>query len=165
MAWALESRYYTEKVPNRPDTKPFLRRWRELAPSKCDALAEKQEYVKDVRRSDDSQEAPAFDVGRRQRPGYRISNEAYYRWLHARRAVRLSEVASLPIAESAYGAAADVSKAAADALSSTEPELATRLLLRTLNYDGDIVLRHVLSRPRVAKLDSNSCGSLADYCR
>ena len=162
MAWALESRYYTEKVPNRPDTKPFLRRWRELAPYKCDALAEKQEYVKDVRRSDDSQEAPAFDVGRRQRPGYRISNEAYYRWLHARRAVSLCEVASLPIVSSSYGAATDVSKSAGDALSSTEPELATRLLLRTLNYDGDVVLKRVLSRPRVAKLDSDSCKALAD---
>ena len=162
MAWALESRYYTEKVPNRPDTRPFLRRWRELAPSKCDALAEKQEYVKDVRRSDDSQEAPAFDVGRRQRPGYRISNEGYYRWLHARRAVRLCEVAALPIADSSYGAATDVSKSAGDALSSTEPELATRLLLRTLNFDGDVVLKRVLSRPRVANLDSDSCKTLTD---
>ena len=101
---------------------------------------------------------PALRFGMRTRPGFVISNEDYNRWVAARRAVRLAEVAGLPAIDS------NLLKPAVDELSATEPELAVRLLLRAFTYDGEPVLKRALSRTRVATMPAELVKTLAGTC-
>ena len=126
----------------------FLQRWRELASLKCDALSGRDAYVNLLKSRDKREDAPAFDLNVKLYPGLEISSSDYLRWFTALRAVRLSEVAGLPVPDSS------ILKLAIDELSETEPEMAIRLLLRTLTYDQDKLLKRALSRNRVAKMDS-----------
>lgn len=159
LAWALEwSRWMARDGEDLPSEVPFSRRWRELASLKCDALSERDEFVNAIKGKTQEADAPAFDLDVRTRRGFVLSNERYNRWVSARRAVRLSEIAGLPNYTSG------VLKPAIDELSKSEPELAVRLVLRVLNYDGDPVLKRVLSRTNVARLHADTAKGLADAC-
>ena len=160
LAWALEwSRWRAREGENPPDETSFRRRWRELASLKCDALYERDEYINALKAKAKEADAPSFDLDVQTRPGFVISNEKYNRWVSARRAVRLSEVAGLP------NYASGVLKPAIDALSILEePELAVRLVIRALDYDGDPVLKRVLSRTRVAAMPADLTSTLAETC-
>ena len=136
----------------------FRQRWRELASLKCDALSERDAYVNLLKSRDKREDAPAFDLNVRIYPGIEISSSDYLRWFTALRAVRLSEVAGLPVSDSS------ILKLAVDELSETEPELAVRLLLRTLTNDQDKLLKRVLSRSRVAKMESKLITNLVNTC-
>ena len=163
-ALALESRFYGEQVDNRPDTSPFFRRWRELAPLKCDALSEKQEYINAMGEDRKNRDAPIFDLGIRRIPGIRFSNARHRHWVSAHRAIRLSEVAGLPVSRSTFGVASDVLENAAEVLSPVEQEMAVRLTLRVLSYNKDPILGRILSRTRMARMSADLAKILAGLC-
>ena len=159
LAWALEwMKIDWNKAEKSPDTSPLLRRWRELASMKCDALSEKHEYADAMAPKDEKEDAPPFDHEIRTRPGFQFSNTEYNRWIAARRAIRLSEVTGLPTS------GLDILKLAADELSASEPEMAVRLILRTLSYDGDPFLKRILSRPHIAMMPVDLVKTLAHLC-
>ena len=135
-ALALEQRFYGEQVDNRPDTSPFFRRWRELAPLECDALSEKQNYINAMGGDRKNRDAPTFDLEIRRLPGIRFSNAEHWQWVSAWRAIRLSEVAGLPVSRSTLGAASDVLENAADVLSPMKQEMGEDLeLISTYSYN------------------------------
>ena len=136
----------------------YYRRWRELASEKCDLLSEIQGYADLLAPARATKDAPAFDFGFRAISGFRISNTGYRRVV-ARRAIRLSEVAGLPTSN-----IVKILKLAADELSVREPEMAIRLILRTVNSDGDDDLKRILSRTRVAVMPVNLADKLAKIC-
>ena len=159
LAWALEwMKFDWNEAEKSPYTSSLLRRWRELASMKCDARSEGREYANAMGPKNKREDAPPFDLEIRTRPGLRFSNAEYNRWVTARRAIRLSEVTGLPTS------GLDILKLAADELSASEPEMAVRLILRTLNYDGDPLLKRILSRPRVAMMPADLAKTLAHLC-
>ena len=159
LAWTLEwSRFYGNEDEKLPDTSSFLRRSRELASMKCDALSEEREYANAMGPKNEKEDAPPFDLEVRTRSGFRFSNVEANRRVSARRAIRLSEVTGLPT----YGS--NILKLAADELSASEPEMAVRLILRTLSNDGDPLLKRILSRPRVAVMPRDLAKTLAHHC-
>ena len=151
-------RFYENNAEEFPDTSPFLKRWRELASMKCDALSEEREYTNAIGPKNKREEAPPFDLDTRILPGFSFSNAEANRRVAAHRAIRLSEVTGLPTSR------LDILKLAADQLSASEPEMAVRLILRTLSYDGDPLLKRILSRLRVAMMPVNLAKTLAHLC-
>ncbi len=144
-------------------------RWAELARLKCDALMEKEHIKNVLGRSSDKEDAPDFDLGSRRTTRITFSNANVTRHLPAYRAVRLSEVAGLPRVTDhgtliPMAVAGDILKMASDDLASHSPELAVRLVLRSCNYDEDIVLKRVLSRIRVARMPVEVADKLAEDC-
>ena len=164
LAWALESRFYSEQVENRPDTSTFLRRWRELAPLHCDASSEMRVYAKEMEDDSKNRDAPTFDLEVRRTSGISFSNYKYRQWVNARRTIRLSELAGLPVSRSTFGISSDLLEKAADVLSTTEQEMAVRLVLRVLSYDQDPILGRILSRTRMAKMSVDLAERLASLC-
>lgn len=160
LASALDwSRWMERDGEDLPSDVLFRRRWRELASLKCDALSEKDEYVNEMRSRAKESDAPAFELGVRTRPGGMISNEKYNRWVSARRAVRLCELAGLPTYESS------ILKPVMDVLSVSDLQMSVCLALRTLGNDGEPVLRRALSRTNVAKMAADVVATNVDICK
>ena len=161
--WALWSAVRVENL------QAFLRRWDELTLLKCNAFSEKRHYANSIEASNKKKDAPPFDLGMQEGSGFHWSNEESKRRVAAYQVIRLSEVAGLPpstnISSNRMNVASDILKLAADELSAVEPEMAVRLVLRTLNYDGDTLLKRVLSRSRVAVLPADSARRLAEICK
>lgn len=140
------------------------RRWDELAPLKCNAWMEKQQIADALKSNEKKNNAPSFDLGIRQSAGVSFSNENYNRWVSARRAIHLSEVAGLPPTVNDLNVAVQLFALAADELSTLEPEMAIRLVLRGCKSDKDKTLMRVLSRSCVAALPENSAKALVEIC-
>lgn len=159
-SWALWSawRGYGE---NRQE---LMKRWDELAPLKCNALTEKHHIANAIKGKRETEEAPVFDLGRRQGSGFRLSNEESERLIATYRAIRLSEVAGLPPSVNHVNVATDILKLAAESLAVLYPEMAARLVLRVSTEEGDKTLKRVFSRPRVAVLSADSAEALAEIC-
>ncbi len=153
-----------EPNKNLIDAPPAFRRWQELASLKCDAFTEKHWYAEAIKGSEEKKEKLPFDLGQGQGYHFHLSNAEYDRYIAAYRAIRLSEVAGLPPSTSSFVVASDILKLAADRLAMTNPEMTARLILRVLNYDGDSMLTHVLSRPRVAAMPVDSVERLIQVC-
>ena len=142
----------------------LIKRWDELTPLKCNALTEKHHIANAIKGKGETEEAPLFDLGRRQGGGFHWSREESERPIAAYRAIRLSEVAGLPPSVNHMEVATDILKSAAETLAVLYPEMAARLVLRVSTYDQDKTLMRVLSRTRVATLSTNSAGALAEIC-
>ena len=147
-----------------PDLSPFHQRWRKLASRKCDASAEKSSLSNLIGGREQRSEPPVFDLDMRRGRGFHFSNEQHRRRIAARRAIRLSEVAGLPPSAFRFAMASDILTLAADELAVVEPEMAVRLVLRTVSYDKDKTLQRVLSRVRVATMAQDSVEELATLC-
>ena len=165
-ARAYEMGSFWEGKTNSPDHSRFHRRWRELALRKCDPFEEKRILYDLFRGQGEKNEPPMFDLNMNMRRGRRFhfSDEQRRRRTAARRAIRLSEVAGLPPSAFHLSMASDILTPAADVLAEVEPELAVRLVLRTVNYDQDKTLQCVLSRVRVATMPQGSADHLVDLC-
>ena len=145
------------------DSSLSSRRWRELAPLQCDATMEIHWYAEAIKGSNERKEKVPFDLDRRQ--GYHIHfSSGDDRHIAAYRAIRLSEVAGLPPKTKYFTVASGILKFAADKLAMTDLEMAVRLVLRVFDFDQDIVLTHVLSRPRVAAMPVDSVERLIQVC-
>lgn len=160
--WALAS---TLTMNNRQS---IYREWDKLTSLKCDARAEIDHVRRALRRADDQDEAPAFDLGVRREARVRFSNTRRSRMMAAYRAIRLHEVAGVPPTNSPgrdndmpMSMASDLLKLAADELVATNPGLSIRLILRICGYDGDKILQRVLSRTRLARLTTDAIEDLA----
>ena len=159
MKRALEWRRWPRREDEDPPSdEPFRRRWRKLAVLKCSALDEREQFINDMKERVQESGAPPFDLGVRTHPGLVFSNETDNRWFAARRAVRLCETAGLPN----FGSG--VLQPAIIHLFKTEPELALCLVLRALDYDEDPVLKRVLSRTNIARLDAETANRLSEMC-
>ena len=89
-SWALAS---TLTMNNR---QIVYREWDKLTSFKCDARAEIDHVRRALRRTDDQDEAPSFDLGVRHATAFRFSNTRRTRLIAAYRAIRLLEVAGVP---------------------------------------------------------------------
>ena len=158
-SWALWSAWQSG------DWQAIRRRWDELTPLKCNALSEKRNYANALEASNKKKDAPLFDLGRQRSPGFHWSSEESERRVAAYRAIRLSEVAGLPPSVNHMSVASDILKLATDELSTSEPEMAARMVLRIVDYDRDPLLKRVLSRSRVATLPEDSARTLAEICK
>ena len=161
-SWALAS---TLTLSSRQS---ISREWDRLASLKCDARSETEHIRRALRRADEQDEAPPFDVGVRQGTRVRFSNLRSSRLIAAYRAIRLFEVAGIPPVNSPrhsedmpMAMASDLLILAADELASTNPELSVRLVLRICKYDRDTTLQRVLSRSRIARLTDETTQELA----
>ena len=159
--WALWS---AATLENR---RALRKKWDGLASLKCDALLEKDLIVRRLRGEGRTNEARAFDLGRK-----RVRTPLFSGATHdiaAYRAIRLSEVAGLaPTIYPKFGiplaVASDILGLAAGALSAIQPDLAIRLALRVCNSETDSILDDVLSRTRVAVLPADSVAVLTPIC-
>lgn len=135
----------------------MFNRWNELASRKCDAYAEKAEIANSLSARNPSNNPPDFDL-----TATRVLNiqpRTARSVAPAYRAVRLSEVAGIPLT-----IAADIVKLAAEHFAASDPELAIRLVLRACNDDGDKILKHVLSRDRIAMVQNDAVRRLVADC-
>ena len=169
--WALWSSLRDEDFGRAPGPSA---RWKELTPLNCNAQLELSNYTDAISNRDKNRkEAPSFDLGvvssgRRIFGGRPLE---YNEWLAARRAIRLTEIAGLPPTTPGtpgWNVAANLLKTAAEGLSAWptagDSELAARIVLRVVNYDGDKTLQAVLSRFRVAAMEEEAAKRLASVC-
>ena len=163
--WALAS---TLTVNNRQS---IFREWSKLASLKSDAGTETDHIRRAIRRTDEQDEAPSFDVGVRQGSRVRFSNLSRSRLIAAYRAIRLLEVAGVPPVNSPgrdadlpMSMVSDLLTLAADELVTTNPQLSIRLALRICTYDKDKMLQRVLSRTHLARLPDETATELAQLC-
>ena len=158
-SWAL---YSTLRLENFDYETGPLRRWEELTRWKCNAPIEKRRYAEAIKGAEKDPKGPLFDFGVAQGDPITISNDEYYRWIAARRAIRLTEIAGLPPStQSGVVTASDILGLAADKLFQHEPELAICLVLRITDYDRDDRLNSILSRTRIASISDTSIEDLA----
>jgi len=80
-------------------------------------------------------------------------------------AVCLGEVMGLPPVVGYWDVTKGMIVRAAEELFETRPDLALRLMLRVVRYDGDKLISELLSRPRVARLPEASVQSLLAVCK
>ena len=146
--WALWSALQQEEVFER--SAGTFGRWEELSIVKCNAFVEKLNYVQAITRRSDSRDSPPFDLGVVRSQGITFSNVEYYRYLSARRGVRLTELAGLPPSQNGIAVASDILEHAAEELVRHEPELAVRLILRVSRYDQDKRVNRILTRSLIA---------------
>ncbi len=163
--WALAS---TLTANNRQS---IFREWSKLASLKCDAGAETDHIRRELRRTDEQDEAPSFDVGARQGASVRFTNLSRSRLIAAYRAIRLLEAAGIPTVNNPGRNAAipmsmvsDLLTLAADELVATNPKLSIRLVLRVCRYDRAKTLQRVLSRAHLASLTADTAAELARVC-
>ena len=161
-SWALASKL---TMSNRQS---IFSEWSKLASLKCDAATEIDHVRRAMRRTDEQEEAPSFDVGVRQGSRVRISNVSRSRLIAAYRAIRLLEVAGIPPVNNPgrdtglpMSMVSDLLTLAADELVTTNPKLSIRLVLRICKYDKDKVLQRVLSRTHIARLPGESVAEIA----
>ena len=164
--WAMahEMGSFWEGKTDSLDRSRFHRRWRELSSRKCDALEEKMDLSNFISGQEEKGEPPLFDLNVRRGRGFHFSNEQRRMWIAARRVIRLSEVAGLPPSAFHLSMASDILTIAADELAEVEPEMAVRLVLRTVKYDEDKTLQRVLSRARVATMPQGLSDNLVALC-
>ncbi len=169
-AMAFDEVRVEERGANRSDADPDSdrrRRWRELAPLKCDARSDRQAYIEAIEPDEDKRDPPKFDFDD---PGSRSVRFSFLNpRILARRAIRLCEVAGLPPI-----AASDILKRASRKLSTlerlsdreAEQEMALRLALRSSDSgrESDSPLPHVLTRPRLAIMPPDLAETLANTC-
>lgn len=146
--WALWSALQQEEVLESPAG--TFRRWEELSILKCNAFVEKHNYARAISQRSESRDSPSFDLGANRGKGITFSNVEYYRYLSARRGVRLTELAGLPPSHDGIAVASDILEYAAEELAQHEPEVAVRLILRVSRYDQDKRLNRILTRSLIA---------------
>ena len=139
-----------------------FRRWQELAALECDAFAQKQDLLSAMWGDSEKKEGALFDLGTRRGKTIRFSNAEYERWIAARRAVRLCEVAGLPPSLEHMVVASDLMALAADRLVTTDYAMASRLALRQATSEGDSTFNRVWSRSRVAAAPMEEVNELVD---
>ena len=164
-AWALWS---ADSLANRKD---IVKRWRELAPLKCNALSERRAYIDAVEEKNTKEEPYPFDLGMRPPRMFSFSHGDYNynKYITIYRMIRLSEIAGMPPAVDHMDIASDILKLAADKLSVLDIEdediaMAARLILRAVTYDKDKILMRVLSRTRIAVLPTKYAKILSEIC-
>lgn len=155
---ALEYAMVPKLKPTQTELARFVGKRRELAHLKCDIYPEIQATANRLEETGKNKDTPPFDIGRGKTTTISFSNAEQYRRAVAYRAVRLSEIAGLP------AFFPKPFKAAAEELSKQEPDLAARLILRSVRDDEDPYLKRILSRSRIAVMPVYLAAKLAKTC-
>ena len=148
----------------------LLKRLRDLSPFRCDVFDERQSVLDAMGQNRTEDEPPAFDINRRRGTNIRFIN--YDPQAAAYRAIRLAEVAGVPPFATALATNvriatnvwAGVLEKAADEMADENLEFAIRLVLRTSSRHNDKTLDRVLSRARLATLQTAQAERLAEGC-
>ena len=139
-----------------------------LAPRRCDAYAEKAQITSSLTTSDRKSEPPDFEHGTRHSTSIRFGSGGAFLFRKAYRAVRLSEIAGIPVAtpDASPGRAnaAELVLRAAERLVNFDTALAARLVLRGCTYEGDKPLKRVLSRHSIALMPDEGIRRLVADC-
>ena len=143
--------------------KRYYRRSAELAVLQCDALDERRICAERMRGHSGDEEEPDFDDGTPQKR-FVFSEVRASKSDAARRAIRLTEVVGLPPAANRITIASDLMEHAADELAIHEPRLAASLVLRACHYDGQPILKRVLSKTRIASMPTGAAEAIAKSC-
>lgn len=141
---------------------PAFRRWQQLAALQCDAFVQKRDLLYALRGNPEKKDGPLFDLGARRGKTINFSNKEYERWISARRAVRLCEVAGLPPSASYMVVGSDILALAADHLKTTDHALACRLVLRLATSEDDATFNSIWARSRIAAMPMNEIATLVD---
>ena len=139
-----------------------LDRLKELVPMRCDPFGERQSVTEGLGVAKAEEDPPLFDINRRRGTRERWIN--YDPYQAAYRAVRLSELAGLPPFTEYSTVWAEVLRKAAEQVADHDLEFAVRLLLRASNGDNDNSLGRVLTRTRVATMQTELAAALAQFC-
>ena len=165
LGWALGS---TMTWNNR---RSVYRKWDELASKKCQAWNEIDHLTRSLTGADQRKDAPSFDLGVSHTTTLSWSNKRHTRLVSAYRALRLPEVAGLPLVNIdsetggvPTGLTSGILTLAADELATYAPELAIRIILRIGRYEGDKTFLRVFSRTRIASLSDDETKALARIC-
>lgn len=153
---------YSQSLSEKMDGPPAFRRWEQLTALQCNAFEQKLDLVHALEGNPERKEAPLFDLGARRGKTIHYSNAKYEQWFVARRAVRLSEVASLPPSASHTVVGSDLLSRAAERLANEDHALATRLALRVSSSEDDATFNRVWSRSRVAIMPMENIDTLVD---
>ena len=145
---------------------------RELRRFNCDPEGDIQHLARALQQTDHTERGPAFELGERRltRPtirfrGHDVSGPEALRINAAYRAVRLGEVAALPPSAGYWSITTHILANAAEVLHADGQEnLALRLMLRITTYDGDDLLKRLLSRPKLASMPQHLAETLANLC-
>ena len=163
--WALASTLTTTNQQS------ISREWDRLASLKCDAGAETDFIRRAMLQADRRSETPSFDLGIRQGTSVHFSTLGHDRLIAAYRAVRLPEVAGLPLVSNPAGdgsipmsMVSGLLASAAEEIVKVNPRLAMRLVLRICKYDKDRTLQRVFSRVHLAGLTEETLAELARIC-
>ena len=161
--WALfMAEAFERKIGERSRSR-YDRRLTELAVFHCDGREELRRLTERVSVPTERSEGPDFDHGVEKHQIVFSQGEGR-RLTAARCAVRLTEVAALPPIANRVKIARDILAAAADELVSSDPRMASQLILRICHYDNDPLLKRVLSRTRVAAMYSEFVEAVAQSC-
>ena len=161
--WALlVAEAFERKLGERSKVR-YDRRLTELAQFHCDSREELKFRARRITERVERRDAPEFDHGL-QTLRFGFSVGANQRFVAAWSAVRLTEVAALPPSANRVTIGRDILTDAADGLANTEPRLASTLVLRICDYDGEPLLKRVLSRSRVAAMSCESIEAISESC-
>ena len=162
--WALIMAEAFERRIGERSRSRYDRRLTELAVFHCDGREELRRLTERVSAPTERRDGPDFDHGVETHHQIVFLQGESRRLTAARCAVRLTEVAALPPIANRVKIARDILAVAADELASSDPRLASQLVLRICHYDNDPLLRRVLSRTRVAAMSSESVEAVAQSC-
>lgn len=145
---------------------------REFRRFNCDPEGNIEHLVRHLRRPVRAERGPPFGLGERRmtRPTihfaeHYVSGPEALRVYAASRATRFGEVCGLPPSAGQWSITAHLLSAAAEVLySSGQIELALRVMLRITTYDGDDLLKKLLSRPKLASMPYDLARSLTAIC-
>ena len=151
---------------------PHRTRARELARFNCDPASEIRGLINAVEWRPEREKGPGFELGEGTRPhrtlqfkqeGIPTSDD--YRAKGAYRLVRLAEVVGLPTLSDRWPPTKAMLDQASEALyRDDQKEFALRLMLRITSYDGDELIRKLLSRPNLASLPERLVDAIAARC-
>ena len=140
----------------------------ELARFKCDATEEIRQLALAVRTPPERDKGPGFELGSESRSSPTIyigTPREDSRARAAYRVVRLGDLAGLPPSAGHWALTRYMLVDAAQALHGHgEIEFALRLMLRVTNYDGDDLLKKLLSRGNLAKIPTKIVHRLVETC-
>ena len=145
---------------------------REFRRFNCDPDGDIQHLVRNLQPPVRSERGPTFGLGERRmtRPTihlaeHYVSGPDALRTYAATRAIRFVEVCGLPPSAGQWSITAHLLSAAAHALySGGQIEIALRVMLRVTTYDGDDLLKKLLSRPKLASMPYDLARSLTAIC-
>ena len=170
-AWAsfFMDHFEEDSIPwHRPRTPEDLARY---ARYRCDALNEMIGYRQALHPEPGEQHEVAFDLDVERSETVTLHTSGYEVWgtdsrrlVAAVQAIRLSEVLGLPPVVKYWAVTREVIVQAAKELYATQPELAIRLMLRVVRYDGSKLIKLLVSRTSVARLETSVVTSLLDIC-
>ena len=150
---------------------PHRARARDLARFNCDPPSEIRALINAVDSRKESEKGPGFELGEGPRPRGLIEfkqtspSPEWYRARAGYRIIRLAEKAGLPPLSDRWPPTQGMLSQASETLyRGDQVELALRLMLRITSYDGDELVRKLLSRPNLAALPESVIDSIAGLC-